>query len=266
MPLLTVLAVAVTSAPASSIEAGARALAQFQADEAVALLERARRAGPYRHDDHVRLYEQLGIAYAYLDRPEEALAAFDMLLALDPGHAVAYTLSPKATFLFEKARRAAAERPVPAIDVAWPRDLAVTDPIPITVEVVADPKAFLRRAALGQRLRGAPNYSRREFELLAPGAHRREVLDPPDPAAAGARTVEIYLVAFDERGNEVLRWGAPERPREVALRHVPPAPWYGRWWVWSVAAAVLAAGTGAAVYVATRAPASTVPTTLEVRR
>ncbi len=37
-----------------------------------------------------RAHEQLGIAYAYLGKEQEALAEFDALLALDPGLSLAY--------------------------------------------------------------------------------------------------------------------------------------------------------------------------------
>src|SRR5262249_34771773 len=123
-----------------SLDKGAALLAEFRAEDAVTVLEKAKSEGPYSRAEYIRLFEQLGIAYAYLERGGDALAAFDTLLALDPGRAISYTLSPKVTFLFEQARSAAADRVPPTIDVRWPPGLSVSDPIPVDVEVVADPK------------------------------------------------------------------------------------------------------------------------------
>ena len=52
-----------------------------------------------------------------------------MLLALDPGHFLSYTLSPKATFVFEKVRNQT--RVAPAIDVSWEHGGKVGDAVPI---------------------------------------------------------------------------------------------------------------------------------------
>src|SRR5215475_6029688 len=126
-----------TQKPRSLLDQGVKALADFRAEDAIALLERAKKEGPYGRPDYIRLYEQLGIAYGYLDKNEDALKSFDMLLALDSGRAISYTLSPKVTFLFEQARSRASERPPPDIDLGWPLGLTVEDRIPVDVEVLA---------------------------------------------------------------------------------------------------------------------------------
>ncbi len=241
---------------AALIEDGAAALAAFDVDKAVALLERARAAGPHRHGDYVRLYEQLGIAYAYLEREADALAAFEMLLVLEPGHLLSYTLSPRATFLFEKARTAMADRPAPAVDLSWPRNLDTEDPVPIDIEVVADPSAFLRRAELHVRRAGA-SASYEVIDVPLPQAGYRRVVLPATRGAAN-RTLEIYVRAYDDAGNEVLVWADPDRPREIPVRYDPPSPWYRKWWVWAVAGTVVAVGTGTTVFALTRDPPSTV--------
>src|SRR5688572_29310831 len=111
MFLLLITMCLVAAPKGRALDQGAKALVDFRPEEAIVLLERAKTEGPYGYDDHAKLYEQLGIAYAYLDRSEDALAAFDMLLAIDPTRAISYTLSPKVTFLFEQARSKAGARP-----------------------------------------------------------------------------------------------------------------------------------------------------------
>jgi hypothetical protein len=242
----------------SSLDRAARALADFRPDEAVALLTKAKDEGPYAHADHVRLYEQLGIAYAYLERADDAKHAFDVMLALDPTRAISYTLSPKVTFLFEQARARAGARPTPAIDLSWSRDLTVDDPIPIAVEVVADPHQFLEKARVHYRTKGLPVWRETSLDLAPPGQVARIELPPAAAGSQQSESVEIYAVAYDEKGNEVLLWGTEKRPREIGLRYELPEPWYGQWWVWVTAAAVVAAGAGTAVYFVTQEDPATV--------
>jgi hypothetical protein len=171
-----------------------------------------------------------------------------MVLALAPSHAISYTLSPRATFLFERARNDAGARPTPGVRVSWPRDLDVARPIPLEVEVTADPKSFLARARLFARRRGDRLYSVYDVDLPSAGSYRRVVLPPLAPGARRPETLDLFLAAYDRRGNEVLLWADSRRPAEIPLRYHPPTPWYRRWWVWTLAGTALAAGTGIAVY------------------
>lgn len=245
----------------------AAALDEFRPGDAVTILDGLEDRGPLTHDQHVKLYEQLGIAYAYLENQKDAIAAFSRMLALDPGRAISYTLSPKVTFVFEEARKKSLARPAPSVDVSWPRDLFVDQPVPVDVEVVADPEKFLVGARLYYRRRGTPAFDQRDVTLPARGDRPARVELPP--AAPDARTsdvLELYLVATDQKKNEVLVFGSPERPRQVALQFEPPEPWYGKWWVWAIAGTVVAAGAGAAVFAATNEPGPTVGGTFEVTR
>lgn len=234
------------------LERGAAALASFQVNEALPLLEEARTKGPLPYADHVRLWEQLGIAYAYLGREESALDAFDMLLALAPAHLLSYALSPKVTFLFERARARAAGRAATTVDVSWPYELEVSEPVPIDVEVVNDPRGLLARARLFVRRRGDDDWRVLDLVLPTLGDRRRVFL----PALRSARpeVIEIWLVAFDRAGNEVLQWAGPSRPRAIALSYRPPTPWYRRWWVWAIVGGALTAGTGTTVYLMSQEP------------
>jgi hypothetical protein len=211
-------------APAK-LAAGKQALDELKVDDAKAALDAAEKAGPLDREHHIELYEEKGIAAAYGDDEAGAQQAFDMLLALDPGHLLSYTLSPKATFVFEKVR-AQKDRTAPELDVSWQRTGKVGEPVPLTVDVLSDPKRFLRRATVFVRTRGEPAWRAADV-ALAPG-ESKVVLPPFD--AKKSLQLEIYLHAYDDRGNEVLSWADPSRPREIPLRYDPPQPWYKTWW------------------------------------
>jgi hypothetical protein len=235
---------------AARVAAGKQALAQLDVDHARQALDAADRAGPLDHEANVTLWEQRGIAAAYVDDERGASAAFDMLLALDPGHFLSYTLSPKATFVFEKVRNDSKARGVPALDVTWPHGQRVGDPVPLDLEIVADPKRFLRRATVFVRTRGETGW--RAADIALASADRRILLPPVE--AQKPVSLELYLRAYDDRGNEVLSWADPARPREIPLRYDPPTPWYRRTWFYATVGTVVAAAVGVTVYELTIAP------------
>jgi hypothetical protein len=251
MTVLLALAAQLTLHTSDQLDAAANALKAFRPEETVAILEQARSHGPYTWADYVRLHELLGVAHAYLERRDDASRDFEMLLALEPSHALSYTLSPKATFVFEQVRRKRGEDPPPGVDVAWRRDLKVSDAVGIDVEVVADPLSFLKRATIFTRERGGASWSSHPFALPAIGTSRRELLPALEPAPTHDTALELYLVAYDDAGNEVLRSGSAAHPREIPLRYEPPPAWYAHWWVPVIGAAVVA-GAAAGIYAATR--------------
>ncbi|TMQ17498.1 MAG: hypothetical protein E6J91_10020 [Deltaproteobacteria bacterium] len=236
---------------AARVAAGKQALAKLDVDLARQALDAADRGGPLDHDANVTLWEQRGIAAAYVDDERAAGAAFDMMLALDPGHFLSYTLSPKATFVFEKVRNDSKARGLPALDVNWPHGQRVGDPVPLELEVVADPKQFLHRATVFVRTRGDSGWRAADIALGRVADHR--ILLPPVDAQRPV-SLELYLRAYDDRGNEVLTWADPQRPREIPLRYDPPTPWYRRTWFYAAAGGVLAAAVGVTVYELTLAP------------
>src|SRR5262249_36377801 len=157
---------------AAQVASGRQALARLDVDRARLALDAADHGGPLDHDANVTLWEQRGIAAAYVDDERTASAAFDMLLALDPSHFLRYPLSPKATFVFEKVRNDSRARGVPALDVNWPHGQRVGDPVPLDLEVLADPKQFLRRATVFIRTRGETGWRAADV-ALARAAERR---------------------------------------------------------------------------------------------
>jgi hypothetical protein len=246
----------------AQVAAGKQALAKLDVDTAKLALDAADRGGPLDHDSNVTLWEQRGIAAAYVNDEHTARAAFDMLLALDPSHFLSYTLSPKATFVFEKVRNDARTRGVPALDVNWPHGQRVGDPVPIDLEVVADPKQFLHRATLFVRAHGEPGWRATDIALARP-ADRHVVL--PAIEARQPVSLELYLRAYDDRGNEVLTWADPVRPREIPLRYDPPTPWYRRAWFYAAVGTFVAASVGVTVYELTIAPPDKVSGSVSVR-
>ena len=232
----------------AKIEAAAKALAELKVDDAKTELDAAEKAGPLDHDHHVMLWEQRGIAAAYVDDEAGAKTAFDMMLALDPSHILSYTLSPKATFVFEAVRKARTE--VPAIDVTWPHGGKVDDPLPLDVEVLSDPKKFLRRATVFVRERGQAAWLETRLAL---DQHERRIVLPP-LAERKPVSLELYVRAYDDHDNEVLVWADPTKPREIPLRYDPPQPWYRKWWVIAIAGTVAVVGSSVTVYELTIAP------------
>src|SRR5215475_142770 len=236
---------------AARVVAGKQALAKLDVDLARQALDDAERGGPLAHEANVTLWEQRGIAAAYVDDERTASAAFDMMLALDPGHFLSYTLSPKATFVFEKVRNASKARGAPALDINWPHGQRVGDPVPLDLEVVADPKQFLHRATVFVRTRGEDRW--RAADVALARTTDRRILLPP-VAAAGPVSLELYLRAYDDRGNEVLTWADPARPREIPLRYDPPTPWYRRGWFYAAVGLAATVAVGVTVYELAIAP------------
>ncbi len=245
----------------AKLAVGMKSLAAQDVDAAKGQLDAVEQAGPLDHQTNVTLWEQRGIAAAYGDDEPAAQRAFDMMLALDPGHFLSYTLSPKATFVFERTRKQAGAPP--ELEVNWARGQKVGDPVPLDVEVVADPKRFLDRATVFVRARGEHDW--RAADLALHGNVDAHLVLPPVVAQAPT-SLELYMRAYDARGNEVLAWADPQRPREIALRYEPPAPWYRHWWVYAIAGSALAIATGITVYELTIAPPATIDGSATVGR
>lgn len=248
---------------ATRLLAGKEALARADVDQAKIALDAAAQSGPLDHDSNVALWEQRGIAAAYVDDEASASTAFDMLLALDPSHFLSYTLSPKATFVFEKVRNDTRARGAPAVDLNWPHGQKVGAAVPIDLAVLADPKQFLSRATLFVRTRGEITWRAADVELGGAGIERHLVLPPV--IATKPVSLELYLRAYDDKGNEVLTWSDAARPREIPLRYDPPQPWYRKWWVIAIGGTVAVVGASTIVYAATLAPPDRVGGTATVR-
>ncbi len=175
---------------ARELATGVAAITAFDVDRALVALDAAAAAGPLDHAQHVQLWEQRGLGLAYLEREADAAAAFTRLLALDPGHLLSYTLSPKATFVFERARKAPSRAPV--LELGWAGGQEVGAAVPIEVEVVADPDMLLAHATLFVRTRGATAWQLAPLPL-GPGRRRRGAARGAGQPAQRARAARARL-------------------------------------------------------------------------
>ena len=244
------------------IAASRAALDAFDVDAALQHLAGAEEHGPLDHATHVSLWEQRGIAAGYLDDAALAQADFERLLALDPDHTLSYRLSTKATFPFESARVAAQRRGAAMLDFTWRQGLRLGDPVPIEVELVADPSHLLARAALFVRRRGQSLWHAADLPLEAGTRYHRLVL--PAFTASATTALEVFARGYDDDGDEVLVWASPEHPREIPLKLDPPTPWHRTWWVWAIAGGVLATATGVTAWALTQSPSIDADTTVVV--
>ena len=121
--------------------------------------------------------------------------------------------------------------------------------------MLADPKRFLRRATIFVRTRGEPSWRAADIELRSTASSGRDArLVLPAIEATKPVSLELYLRAYDDKGNEVLTWADPARPREIPLRYDPPIPWYRRTWFYAAVGSAVAASVGITVYELTLAP------------
>lgn len=122
-------------------------------------------------------------------------------------------------------------------------------PLPGSLEVHAragDPGA-VARAVLMVRRKGARAWRTVELAARPEGRFagsvpRAEVGDP-----AAALELEYYVEGYDANGTLVSRVGAPDEPLVYRRAAAPGAPvqpagpaWYRKWWVWTIAGAVVA--------------------------
>jgi tetratricopeptide (TPR) repeat protein len=243
--------------PKAALVRAAALLSKIHIEEALSLLQRLGQGAPLGYESHVQRHRLLGVAHSYLDQHKQALEAFHMLLALDPRHVLPYTLSPKTTLLFDQARKDALREPATALRVVWPRDARTDRFVSIELEAAADPRRVLHAARLYYRL-SKTAWRHADLRLQSVGRFVSVRLPALATNARGDRVLELYVVCFDRRGNESLRWNTAPKPHAITLRFIPRTPWYRRWWIWAVGGVVAAAAATTSVYAATRpAPITT---------
>jgi hypothetical protein len=244
------------------------ALADLRYDDALAAYERARTGGPYAYADVVALYRDLGIVRAYLDDPTGARAAFHELLAVDPGHVLPYTTSPKATLEFEQARAEVAHVKRTSLRASTAPVLAPDDALTVSIAVDAL-SARAETLAVRWRARGAATFTTvrvrmppvKESRVVTLAPHAGALTNDADAEVA----LDLELVALDARGWEVHL----ERPDALALSVITPTPWYAQWWPWAIiggaASALVAGATSVTAYALLQPPPTTVSATPHVR-
>ena len=239
---------------AQLVAKGETELADGELESALKTLTAAKISGPHPHTTHVRVFEQLGIAHSYAGNIDAAQAAFRQLLHLKPNHLISYNTSPQATLKFEQARNKVAEKATPSIVVNWPDDAKVSRGVPIEVEVIADPAKMLTQATLYLKDRDQKSTPTRAIDVALAPAGKRTMIKLPRLGGSQPRTLDMHLVARDSGGNEVLLWASQAQPRTIRLGYVAPEPLYKKWWVLTIAGAVLIGGGGSAAYFVFRSP------------
>lgn len=196
---------------------------------------------------NVKLWQARALRSAFAEDEPGAVAAYRRLLAMSPSYLLPYTLSPRATFPFEKARGDIDASGGTDIRIDLPPNARVGKPIAVDIQVVADPEGILERGTLYVSTEpGAASWRRSTFALGKPGHTTHVIL----PALRGRNDMklQVYAVAHDARGNEVWQWSSRQRPRKVDVAWIAPTPWYRRWWVWAATGAIAAGAAGYLVY------------------
>ena len=233
----------------TALARGLRLLDEFEFEQSKDALEAALAQGPYGYRDVVALYHALGIVRAFLGEDDAAQEAFEVLLAIAPNHALAYTTSPKATFLFQKAKDATRARRAIAIEVNSATVVPLEHPIAVQVELASNPKALVKDVVLRWRLKGESEWKKLPLGALATRAPRTLSLPavPQDAAvdfgdgALGA-IVETQAIGYSAQGWEIY----VGEHVEIPVGFDAPGPLYTRWWVWAAAGGVTAALTATA--------------------
>jgi len=243
------------SAPALRLERGLKLLEMQEYEAARPELELALAERDLRLEQVVALYRALGVVRAFTGDDVGARWAFERLLSVDPGHALRYTLSPKATFLFEQARQTARLRRAIELSLETAPVVPFDEPIEVTLRRDADPLALVTRVVVRHRVKGSADWKLLELMVPPIGSAQRIFLPAVDAAQAVAEAdgtrgalLELAVVGYNEAGWEVVRSPAPERPLELPIGFDVPGPWYAQWWLWGLVGGGLAAlATGATV-------------------
>jgi len=238
----------------AQLENGLDQLEHNDIEAALTTLEAA--VGPFTLDDLLRRQEGLGIALAFAGRGVEAERAFGRLLAVAPGYSLPYTISPKATFVFERARAQMSKRRATEVRLQAPAALPFDLEVPLRATCEANVLDLVARWELCHRLKsGDDAYSCQDFtaavgesvELSLPSVPAAAAI--PDPSGAGEprAILQLAVAGFDAGGNEVYRGPSRARPQELAVGAELPPLWYTNVWLWSSVGVGLLAVTAGAV-------------------
>jgi hypothetical protein len=254
-----------TSAP-SELERGIQLLAGNDIPAAVVVLSGVR--GPLALEDVVRLDENLGVALAYAGKSAEAERRFGHLLAVEPGHVLPYSISPKATFVFEKVRREMAQRRATEALLETPAAAPFDREIALALTCRANALDLVASWQVCHRVKG----SSADYQCVnrpgLPIGETATVTLPAVPASAAVEpaatapdkapaVLQVALAGLDAQGNEVFRNPSRAQPREIPIGIAVPGPWYGNVWLWAAVGVVaIAAASGTAVAIWALQPAT----------
>jgi hypothetical protein len=213
--------------------------------------------------EHQRL---LATARAFVDDVDGAVAAFDELLATDPGFTMPYTVSPRVTLAFERARAARRGRLPLMFEVAAPALVPPATPIVVEGRRRSDPAQAITQLALDVDVPGSGD-ARQTYTLAAvegDGTVRFTVpaplitsSSPTDDASRRGVLLRRQLRGLEVDGVERFVAAPVSVPVGFAAT---PSVWESPW-VWGSAAVVMIAG---AVTAAVIVAIATVPDTADV--
>jgi len=242
-----------TSEARSALDRGVQLLDDNEIDAAIQTLQG--NDGALILEDVVRRDEHLGVALAYAGRTAESQQIFEHLLAVSPGHVLPYTISPKATFVFEKAREEMSRVRATEVRLELPPAIAFDEPIEVTLVCTTNARDLVARWQLCHRLKsGREPYSC--SGLTDPGVGRSTSLLPAVPDSAGEESrqdevpgaiLQLAVAGFDAEGNEVYRGPTRRRPLELPVGTEVSGPWYTNFWLWGAVGALTVATSVVAI-------------------
>lgn len=207
-----------------------------------------------------RICALLGQSLAITGATKEAKRYFQQLLALQPDYKLPSGASPKiraplAAVLADWAGRpglTAAHRP--------PASVSVNDQLVLKATVIEDPLKMVHAARVTYQLPGKKTSSSVKVEGRGPDL----VAAIPLPALdVQPGELSYRMELLDSSGNILFSKGTAAAPLTIVVSKGAAAapgggqtvgtPWYKRWWVWTIAGAVVA-GAATAVVVTSATP------------
>jgi tetratricopeptide (TPR) repeat protein len=159
---------------------------------------------------------------------------------------------PQETAALEAARKTAGGE-LRLVQVP-PGEAAANQPARLDVKIEGDGEKMVSTLELGYRTADTGAF-------LTKRVKPQETLAVPAPSLPPGARVDYYVRALDEHGGVLAESGSPTLPfrlqvavpEELADRQAGrrPKQWYEKWWVWTIAGAVVI-GAGGTAYMVTR--------------
>lgn len=182
----------------------------------------------------------LGCTYLALDKPREAREAYETLLSFAPTFVPSRRFtSPKISRFFARVREA---YDTPAGPPAMAHRVPRRGGSRLTrLRLRIKNRSPRLRPVLRYRESSSPGF----FSMEAKGKGERLSFVVP---TGGGGKLHYYFVLMDRHGVVVRQLGVEDRPFRVKIAAADDEPsggggWYTKWWVWTIAGAVVA-GTG----------------------
>jgi len=253
-------AVAQASAAKDALAAAERSWNELEFELTLASAERVLAIPGAVKRERLEALRLKGSALIVLEKKEEAIAAFELMFALDPEYELPESTSPRILEVFRPARAAwqvkVQEKLAIELGESYGALKLVVD-VPrsavggraVVVKVtLTDPGKIASQIVLGYRRRGQRFYSTLTaraqagvIELTIPGSFTE---------SSEAYLIELYVRARHSSGGALRRQGEPDAPIvvQMAAGQVPTrTPIYKKWWFWAGVAGV-AVSSGLLIY------------------